>query len=101
MQRVEKYLPALLGAAACVLGAWLFVRFALPPLSPFITAFAIAAALERAVRALISRGMGRRRAAAFVTLYALAVLLAQAHNNHKNPDGSQRTTGIFYVKSVS
>lgn len=76
MARAEKYLPLLLTAAAALGGAWLFVRFLLPPLVPFLAAFAFAAALEGPVKALVRRGFSRRVAAAGLTLLVFALLCA-------------------------
>lgn len=74
--KLQKYLPALIGAAVCLGAARLFVRFVLPLLAPFLAAFALAAALEPGVRALAARGVGRRVASALLCLAAISMLLA-------------------------
>ena len=55
---------------------WLGVRFLLPPLAPFLIAFALAAAMEGAVRLLVRRGLPRRAASALLTLLVLGLLAA-------------------------
>lgn len=72
--------PALLykglGAAAVAAALWLAGRFLLPLLAPFFAAFALAAMMEGAVKALIRRGLPRRAAAAVMTLFALGLTAA-------------------------
>ena len=76
MARAAKLLPILLTAAVSLGTLWLFVRFLLPPLVPFLAAFALAAALEGSVKALVRRGLPRRVAAAGLTLLTLSLLCA-------------------------
>lgn len=65
-----------IGAAALVGALWLCARFLLPMLAPFLAAFALAAAMDGAVRLLIRRGLPRRAAAAVMTLLALGLFAA-------------------------
>lgn len=76
MGRMTKALPALLAACAAGGIVWLFGRYVLPLLFPFLAAFALAAAAERAVRAFVRRGLPRRFAAAIPVLLALGLLSA-------------------------
>ena len=74
MGRIAKLSPALLAAAAVGGALWLFGRFVLPPLAPFLAAFALSAMSEGAVRALVRRGLPRRFAALVPVLLTLALL---------------------------
>ena len=65
-----------LAAAAIGAALWFGARFLLPPLAPFLFAFALAAAMEGPVRLLVRRGMPRRAAAALTTLLALGLICA-------------------------
>ncbi len=67
-------LRALLGAAAAALTLWVFLRFLLPLLGPFLLALALASLLEPAVRLLIRHGWRRGLAAAVLTLLLLGLL---------------------------
>ena len=64
------------GIAAAVIAAalWLGARWLLGLLAPFLAAFALAAAMEGAVRVLVRRGLPRAVAAALTTLFALGLL---------------------------
>lgn len=74
MGRIAKLSPALLAAAAAGGALWLFGRFVLPPLAPFLAAFALSALSEGAVRALVGRGLPRRFAALVPVLLTLGLL---------------------------
>ena len=76
MRAAAKTLPLLLFAAAAVGALWLIRRYLLPALAPFLAAFALSAAMERPVRALIRRGLPRRAAALLASLFSLALLAA-------------------------
>lgn len=74
-------LYALYALAAC-LGVWLFFRYALPWLLPFLLAFAISRLIEPAVSFLVQKARFRRTAAAglctFIVFSALITITALA-----------------------
>lgn len=76
MRAAGKLLPVILLAAAAVGALWLATRWLLPALAPFLAAFALAAALERPVRALVRRGLPRKAASALAVLFVLGLLAA-------------------------
>ena len=73
--RIIKCFSLLLYSALGVGGIWLAVRFVLPWLSPFLLAFALAALLEPAVRAMVRGGWRRSIASGVLTLLLLALLI--------------------------
>lgn len=73
--RALRCLEVLVCAAALVGGAWLALRFVLPGLAPFLLAYALAALMEPAVRALRRLHLSRPAASAVVTLGLLGLLL--------------------------
>ena len=71
-----KRIPIILFYAAFAVGAlWIFVRYALPALSPFIIAYIIAALLQPLMRRMTQKRFPRRLAAA---LFVLTVVFAAA-----------------------
>lgn len=74
-KRALRCLELLVCAGAVLGGGWLLLRFVLPGLAPFLLAYALAALMEPAVRALLRLRLSRPAAAAVVTLGLLALLL--------------------------
>lgn len=66
----------LIAAAALAAVLWFGARLLLGLLAPFLAAFALAAAMEGAVRPLVRRGLPRRAASALTTLLALGLIAA-------------------------
>lgn len=71
----EKYLSFILRLAAVVAGLWLCAKFVLPWTAPFILAFALAAMMEPAVKAMSRKGFKRSFAAGLVTMGVLGLIL--------------------------
>lgn len=74
-ERREKNLSFLLRAAAAAVGIWLCVKFILPWTAPFIVAFALAAIMEPAVKAMSRKGFKRSFAAGVLTIGVLGILM--------------------------
>ncbi|MBR0207972.1 MAG: AI-2E family transporter [Oscillospiraceae bacterium] len=63
-----------IAAAALAAALWFGAKALLGLLAPFFAAFALAAAMESAVKLLVRRGMPRRTASARTTLFALGLI---------------------------
>lgn len=74
-QRALRCLEWLICGGALLGGGWLLLRFVLPGLAPFLLAYALAALMEPAVRALTRLRLRRTAAAALLTLALLGLLL--------------------------
>ena len=74
-EKLAGYFALLLYAAGTVGLVWLCVRFILPWAAPFITAYLLAALLEKPVGYLSRHGWRRGAAAALCVLLTLALLL--------------------------
>ena len=74
-EKLAGYFALLLYAAGTVGLVWLCVRFILPWAAPFITAYLLAALLEKPVDYLSRHGWRRGAAAALCVLLTLALLL--------------------------
>ena len=74
-EKLAGYFALLLYAAGTVGLVWLCVRFILPWAAPFITAYLLAALLEKPVGYLSRHGWRRGAAAALCVLLTLAMLL--------------------------
>lgn len=73
--KLAKSLSLLLTAAGTVGALWLGVRFVLPWTAPFLTAWVLAALLEKPVALLCRHGWRRGAAAGLCTVLALGLLL--------------------------
>ena len=82
MGRIAKLTPALLAAAAAGGALWLFGRFVLPLLAPFLAAFALAAASELMQRygpdSLIGRTAAVMLGSSETSFYVIAVYFSAA-----------------------
>ena len=74
-EKREKYLAVILRLVAGAAVIWLCVRFVLPWTAPFILAFALAALMEPAVRAMSRKGIKRSFAAGVLTMGVLGLIL--------------------------
>ena len=73
-QRALRCLEALVVAGTALGGGWLLLRYVLPGLAPFLLAYALAALMEPAVRALTRLRLRRGLASGVVTLALLGLL---------------------------
>ncbi len=74
-EKREKYLSLLLRGAAVAAGIWLCIKFILPWTAPFILAFALAAIMEPAVKAMSRKGIKRSFASGVLTIGVLGLIL--------------------------